>query len=134
MPLYANFYQFTGRRGETILIEAKAVTGDLDPLVILRDNQEVNLATNDDADPATKDARLEYTLPTTGRHVIAVTRYGVREGLTSGGYELTSHPCQRPLIPLQNIQLCANRLDQCVRVEFIQLVARSAQAFRQAVS
>ncbi len=87
--IYANFYQFTGRRGETILIEAKAVTGDLDPLVILRDNQEVNLATNDDADPATKDARLEYTLPTTGRHVIAVTRYGVREGLTSGGYELT---------------------------------------------
>ena len=87
--IYANFYQFTGRRGETVIIEAKAITGDLDPLLILRDNQEVNLATNDDAHPDTKDARLEYTLPTTGRHVIAVTRYGVREGLTNGGYELT---------------------------------------------
>lgn len=88
---YARFYRFTGEAGETIVITADRVSGDLDPIVVLRDADNNNLpgATNDDANPSTSDARLEYTLPETGEYVIAVTRFGVRDGTTSGDFRLT---------------------------------------------
>ena len=46
--VYARFYQFQGQAGEEITLEARAVTGDLDPVLVLRDNTESNLAQADD--------------------------------------------------------------------------------------
>ena len=81
--------QRIGRRpGE---IRAERLTGDLDPMLVLRDAADTTLpnGSNDDADASTQDARLVYTLPADGTYIIAVTRYGVRDGTTTGDFRLT---------------------------------------------
>lgn len=86
--VYARFYQFSGTAGDEIVIEAQALTNTLDTVLILRDNAEGTLAENDDISPQDRQSRIEYTLPYSGRYVIAVTRYGVRQGTTEGDYRL----------------------------------------------
>jgi hypothetical protein len=87
--VYARFYQFDGRAGDNVIITVQQLTGDLDPVIVLRDADENNLDLNDDVDSSTRNARLAYTLPSDGLYVIAVTRYGAREGTTSGDYRVT---------------------------------------------
>ncbi len=88
--VYARFYQFEGQQGETVQIDLETVTGNLDPLLFLRDNTETNVVPpTDDISDTNRDARLLTPLPYTGRYVIAVTRFGVRDGLTTGDYALT---------------------------------------------
>ncbi len=87
--VYARFYQFSGTAGDQVEIRLERVTGDLDPIVVLRDSGDHTLLTNDDADPSTKDSRLTYTLPATDTYIIAATRFGIRDGTTSGDYRLT---------------------------------------------
>ncbi len=89
--VYARFYQFFGAQGDQIRVRVERTDGNLDPLVVLRDAADVNLpgALNDDASVDTRDAELIYTLPSDGQYVIAVFRYGLRDGTTSGGYRLT---------------------------------------------
>lgn len=86
--VYARFYQFIGEEGDTIVITVEAQTGTLDPIVVLRSADDINLATNDDAGSFTRNSRLEYTLTESGQYVIAVTRYGLRDGTTTGAYVL----------------------------------------------
>lgn len=86
--VFALFYQFNGEAGDEIMIMAEAVTGNLDPIVVLRDDADKNLASNDDADSTTRSARLQYTLPGSGKYTIAVTRFGLRDGTTSGDFRL----------------------------------------------
>ncbi len=87
--VYARFYQFQGIEGDTIVVETERLTGSLDPILILRDDRENNLVESDDISRSNRNARITYTLPYTGRYVIAVTRFGVREGLTFGDYRLS---------------------------------------------
>jgi hypothetical protein len=89
--VFAHFYQFFGEAGDQITIEVQTVDGSLDPIVILRDASDNTLpnAINDDADPNTRNARLRYRLPYQGQFIIAVTRFGVQDGVTSGRYRLT---------------------------------------------
>jgi hypothetical protein len=87
--VYARFYQFEGQAGDQVTIRAEAVTGNLDPILVLRDVNNQNLATNDDENPETKNSLLTYTLPANGNYVIAVTRFGVQDGITTGDYQLT---------------------------------------------
>jgi hypothetical protein len=87
--VFALFYQFVGRQGDEIVVIVEAVTGNLDPYVVLRDSNDNNLASNDDAEDFTVNSRLTYTLPTDGQYVIAVTRYGLRDGTTTGDFRLT---------------------------------------------
>lgn len=87
--VYARFYQFQGSAGDVVTVTAERLTGTLDPIIVLRDASERNLAMNDDADSTTQNARLTYTLPESGRYVIAVTRYGLRDGTTTGDFRLT---------------------------------------------
>jgi hypothetical protein len=88
--VYARFYRFSGRAGEVVEISADTAAGDLDPLLILRDQNDSALpgATNDDADAATRNARLRYTLPSDGDYIIVVTRFGARDGTTIGSFRL----------------------------------------------
>lgn len=86
--VFAQFYQFQGRANQVIIARAERLTGDLDPILVLRDAQDRNLAFNDDADAA-KNAQLTYTLPADGTYILAVTRYGLRDGTTSGNYRLS---------------------------------------------
>jgi hypothetical protein len=87
--VYARFYQFQGSAGDTVAIRVERLTGTLDPIVVLRDANERNLALNDDLNALTQNSRLIYTLPYNGRYVIAVTRYGLRDGTTTGDFRLT---------------------------------------------
>lgn len=89
--VFARFYQFEGQAGDEVTITAERVTGDLDPMLVLRDANDQTLpdAVSDDAAPGVRDAALTYTLPEDGRYVIAVTRFGVREGTTAGDFALT---------------------------------------------
>jgi len=89
--VYARFYQFTGAAGEIVEIRVEGLSGDLDPMVILRRADDTPLpdGANDDADASTRDSRLVYTLPVEGSYIIGVTRFGVRDGTTTGDYRLT---------------------------------------------
>jgi hypothetical protein len=86
--VYARFYQFVGEEGDIIAITVETQTGTLDPIVVLRTADDINLATNDDAESFTRNSRLDYTLPESGQYVIVVTRYGLRDGTTTGAYVL----------------------------------------------
>jgi len=87
--VFAQFYQFQGQAGETVVMRAERLTGDLDPILVLRDVADNNLATNDDASASTSNAELTFTLPAAGRYTIAVTRFGLRDGTTHGDYRVT---------------------------------------------
>lgn len=89
--VYALFYQFTGSAGDVIDVRVERLTGNLDPVIVLRDAADNPLpdAVNDDADSSTQDARLIYTLPTDGTYIIAVTRFGVKDGTTTGDFRVS---------------------------------------------
>ncbi len=87
--VFAEFYQFQGNAGDNIVIIVERVTNNLDPIVILRTDSDVNLALNDDISTTNRNSQIIYTLPTDGRYVISVTRYGVRDGTTTGNYSLS---------------------------------------------
>ncbi len=88
--VWAQFYQFQGSEGDTVTITVERITGNLDPVLVLRNSDDVNLATNDDAEEGLYNlSRITYTLPEDGRYVIAVTRFGIRDGITVGDYRLT---------------------------------------------
>lgn len=95
---YALFYQFEGDADDQVMIRVERLTDDLDPIVILRDADNNNLpgGSNDDADPDTRDSLLAYTLPATGEYVISVTRFGVRDGTTTGSFRLTLQRSNEP--------------------------------------
>jgi hypothetical protein len=95
---YALFYQFDGTAGDQVLIQVERLTNNLDPVVILRDADNRNLpgASNDDVDGVTHDSLLAYTLPANGEYVIAVTRFGVRDGTTTGDFRLTLERVNNP--------------------------------------
>lgn len=86
--VYALFYQFQGQAGDVITLTANQITGTLDPIVVLRDDREQNLAMNDDAN-SSSNAQLTFTLPEDGRYIAAVTRFGLRDGATTGDFRLT---------------------------------------------
>ena len=89
--VYALFYQFQGRAGDMVVLRAETVSGDLDPLLVLRDAADANLpgGVNDDADPTTRNSALRYTLPADGVYIVAVSRFGLRDGATTGAFRLT---------------------------------------------
>ena len=86
--VFAQFYQFQGNAGDTVRICVVRTAGNLDPIVVLRDSLDNNLVTNDDAD-SDCDSSIVHPLPETATYVVAVSRYGLRDGTTVGEYSLT---------------------------------------------
>ncbi|MCA0458440.1 MAG: clostripain-related cysteine peptidase [Chloroflexi bacterium] len=74
--------------GDTITIDARATSGDLDLYIGIFYGDDV-VAENDDRDNSTKDAYLEYPLAEAGDYTVVVTRYGYEQGETTGEFELT---------------------------------------------
>lgn len=70
----AAFYTFTAEAGDTLFVEAAALTGDLNPRVSILDAASATLAlsADDPFQPGTRDARLTYRINTAGTYSILV--------------------------------------------------------------
>lgn len=74
--------------GDTISIETRATSGDLDLYIGLFQGEDL-VAENDDREQGTFDAALEYAEAAAGDYSVIVTRYGFEEGNTEGEFELS---------------------------------------------
>ncbi|MBN1564177.1 MAG: PPC domain-containing protein [Anaerolineae bacterium] len=85
---FRQIYAFDGQAEDMIAITLARTEGDLDPVLLLTDEQGVILAVSDDDGPG-MDARIAFTrLPITGRYFVIVTRFGQEHGSTAGDYTL----------------------------------------------
>ncbi|MBZ0287553.1 MAG: hypothetical protein K8I30_08055, partial [Anaerolineae bacterium] len=74
--------------GDTVLLLAETINGDLDPYLSLYGKDEDKaLAENDDYNPYTYDSAIVYTIPDSGSYTVRVEPFEVGE--SSGGYNLT---------------------------------------------
>ncbi len=82
-------WTFSAADGAMLSATVRATSGDLDPIVTIRDGSGNLLFTNDDYAADTTDARLEgFTIPRTDIYSLDVSGFGT----TAGEYELTLLP------------------------------------------
>lgn len=84
-------FQFQARRGMVIGIRMNALSGNLDPLIILLDGQGNEIARNDD-DPRGSSGNSflrNFTIPADGVYTIVATRFQENLGSTTGEFNLT---------------------------------------------
>ncbi len=95
-------FEFMGRAGDRVDITLVATSGNLDPLVLLLDNNGNVLAQNDDG-PASmgRNSLLgDFMLPQNGNYIIVATRFQQELGTTIGDFELElSRPGEGPPQP-----------------------------------
>jgi hypothetical protein len=91
-------YTFEGSADQTVTIFMQQTSQTLDTNLFLIDANGIQVAANDDADPAqitgvqqrpTDSLISNFTLPADGEYRIVATRYGTRYGGTIGTYRLT---------------------------------------------
>lgn len=82
-------YRFDGTAGTQIDITMDAISGNLDPFLIVLDPKGGELVRNDDVDDGNGNAAIRgLTLPESGAYVIVVTRYQQMFGESAGDYRL----------------------------------------------
>ncbi|NPV67984.1 MAG: hypothetical protein HPY64_12640 [Anaerolineae bacterium] len=83
-------YSFNGAAGDRVVITMEALSGNLDPLLLLGD-AALNLIAEDDDSGGGFNARLEVTLPADGVYIVEATRYGQdsEAGQSTGDFRLT---------------------------------------------
>ncbi len=84
-------YTFTAQAGDLVDIQMQNVRGTLDPVIMLLDETDNELARNDD-DPlsAGRDAYLRrYRIPADGVYIIVATRFRQEAGQSVGVFRLT---------------------------------------------
>lgn len=87
--VYVEEWTLNGFRGEPISLVARAIGGDLNPIIRLLDSSGNVLAENDDSRLNDLSARIEnFVLPADDIYTVHVGRVGLEQGLTSGNYEL----------------------------------------------
>ena len=81
-------YSFEGEEGDSVVITL--VSDDFDPYLVLSDDAENELATDDDS-AGSLDASISIVLPADGEYVITATSFAARNGLTTstGAYTLS---------------------------------------------
>ncbi|MBZ0279105.1 MAG: pre-peptidase C-terminal domain-containing protein [Anaerolineae bacterium] len=84
---FARFPLDNVQQGQTVTIDARRTSGDLDLYIGLLLGDEV-VAENDDRDPSNTDSYLEYPQAEAGDYTVIVTRYGYEEGETEGDFEV----------------------------------------------
>ncbi len=87
-PYYVQYPLNDVQEGDTITIDARATSGDLDLYVGIFLGNDV-VAENDDRDNDTKDSYLEYPQAQAGDYTVVITRYGYEQGETSGTFEVS---------------------------------------------
>ena len=89
----SDVWTFEGHAQQPVALLARAVSGDLDPVLQVYGPDDVLIAENDDMDSLVRDAGLEVlTLPSDGTYTVRVTRYLAEGGQTAGEYVLTLTP------------------------------------------
>ena len=86
----AIYYTFNAQAGDMPVIEMRRLNGDLDPLLVILDEQGNEIIRNDD-DPEGngRDAAIrEFTIPEDGQYTIMATRFREEAGVTQGEFEL----------------------------------------------
>jgi hypothetical protein len=85
---FRQIYTFEGNADEVITVTMSRIEGDLDPYLLLTDEQGTILAFSDDDGPG-MDARIESKrIPASGRYFVIATRFGQEHGSTTGTYTL----------------------------------------------
>ncbi len=85
---FRRLYAFDGRENEVIALTMTRVSGDLDPYLLLTDEDGTILALSDD-DGRGINAEIPFQrLPVDGRYFVIATRFGQELGSTSGDYTL----------------------------------------------
>ncbi|MBI5958198.1 MAG: hypothetical protein HY866_05670 [Chloroflexi bacterium] len=75
--------------GSTIVADILPVSGDLDTLLYLLDNQDQIVAENDDRAKGDPSSLIVFPQAEAGQYTLIATRYKVVEGDSSGDFELT---------------------------------------------
>lgn len=75
------------REGDTIVVDARATSGNLDGYLGLFLGDTV-VAENDDRAQGDSDPLIEYPKAQAGDYMVVVTRYGFQDGETSGSFEV----------------------------------------------
>lgn len=88
---HADTYIFVGTAGDTITITMRNIDGNLDPLLILRNDSGKQLVADDDSfAEGSRDAVIRaFMLPDDGIYQIEATRYQRVAGTSTGTYSLT---------------------------------------------
>lgn len=82
-------YTFAGRQGDIIDATLKRTDGNLDPVLLLTDDQN-NLITRNDDSGGTFDASIfSQPINRDGTYFLIVTRFGQERGMTTGSFSLT---------------------------------------------
>ncbi|MEP7284791.1 MAG: PPC domain-containing protein [Chloroflexota bacterium] len=82
-------YTFQGRKGDIIDVSLTNTDGTLDPVLILADDQNKLIASDDDSIPDFNAELVSEQLPRDSTYFLIVTRFGQERGLTTGSYSLT---------------------------------------------
>lgn len=82
-------YYFEARRGDVVALQLTALNGNLDPLLMLADNNGKMLALADDTDGALGAGLATVQIPEDNFYFIIVTRFGHDLGMTAGEYQLS---------------------------------------------
>jgi hypothetical protein len=86
---FRTVYTFNAAAGDTIDVILTRTDGDLDPVLILMDDQSAVIAIDDDSATGYDASLISVRLPRDGVYFLIVTRFGQEIGLTTGGYSLT---------------------------------------------
>ncbi len=82
-------YTFEGRKGDIVDVLLRRTDGNLDPVLILADDQNNLIARNDDSAASFDAALVSQQLAHDGTYFLIVTRFGQERGMTVGSYSLT---------------------------------------------
>lgn len=85
---FRQVYVFDGRVEEVIALSMSSDDGDLDPYLLLTDEQGTILALSDDDGPDNDALIASKRIPADGRYFVIATRFGQEHGNTTGNYTL----------------------------------------------
>lgn len=89
--------------GANIIVEVEAISGNLDPVVILFFENDIWAAENDDRSPGDPNSYLKYERAPGGNYYLVISRYGVENGETSGDFAATVIISTATAIPLSSV-------------------------------
>lgn len=85
---FRHVYAFDGLEGDIVTISMDRLGGDLDPYLLLTDEQGNILALSDDEGTEVNALISSKRLPLDGRYFVIATRYGQEHGSTTGQFSL----------------------------------------------